>query len=110
MSGRFRVGVALAGVVVLTAGGLVAANWATADTRNRTGPQIAPQKQAAKMAVDPLVAETLESELGSDSGVVGSYYDDSGALIVAVSGNRAPRRSPPPSAASCAIPSPARRR
>ena len=30
MSGRFRVGAALAGVVVLTAAGLVAANWATA--------------------------------------------------------------------------------
>ncbi|WP_410786151.1 S1 family peptidase [Kribbella sp. C-35] len=85
MSGRFRVGAALAGVVVLTAGGLVAANWATADMRTRTGPQTAPQKQAAKTAVDPLVAETLESELGSDSGVVGSYYDDSGELIVAVS-------------------------
>ncbi|TDW88528.1 S1 family peptidase [Kribbella sp. VKM Ac-2566] len=85
MSGRFRVGAALAGVVVLTAGGLAAANWATADTRNKTGPQTAHQKQAAKTAVDPLVVETLESELGSDSGVVGSYYDDSGELIVAVS-------------------------
>jgi hypothetical protein len=85
MSGRFRVGAALAGVVVLTAGGLVAANWATADTRTKTGPQTAPQKQAAKTTVDPLVAETLKSELGSDSGVVGSYYDDSGELIVAVS-------------------------
>jgi streptogrisin C len=85
MSGRFRVGAALAGVVVLTAGGLAAANWAGADTRNKTGPQTAHQKQAAKTAVDPLVVETLESELGSDSGVVGSYYDDSGELIVAVS-------------------------
>jgi hypothetical protein len=85
MSGRFRVGAALAGVVVLTAGGLVAANWATADTRTKTGPETAPQKQAAKTAVDPLVAETLESELGSDSGVVGSYYDETGELIVAVS-------------------------
>jgi streptogrisin C len=85
MSGRFRVGAALAGVVVLTAGGLAAANWAGADTRNKTGPQTAHQKQAAKTAVDPLVVETLESELGSDSGVVGSYYDDSGDLIVAVS-------------------------
>jgi streptogrisin C len=84
MSGRFRVGAALAGVVVLTAGGLVAANWATAETRTRTGPQTAHQT-AAKMSVDPLVAETLESELGSDSGVVGSYYDESGELIVAVS-------------------------
>ncbi|TCC11135.1 S1 family peptidase [Kribbella soli] len=87
MSGRFRVGAALAGVVVLTAGGLVAANWATADTRTKTGPQTTRQngQQPAKTTVDPLVAETLESELGSDSGVVGSYYDESGELIVAVS-------------------------
>ena len=35
MSGRFRFGAALAGVVVLTAGGLVAANWATAETRTK---------------------------------------------------------------------------
>ncbi len=35
MSGRFRVGAALAGVVVLTAAGLVAANWATAETRTK---------------------------------------------------------------------------
>jgi streptogrisin C len=45
MSGRFRVGAALAGVVVLTAGGLVAANWATADTRTATGQQPGRQSQ-----------------------------------------------------------------
>jgi streptogrisin C len=82
MSGRFRVGAALAGVVVLTAGGLTAtnwANWATADMRSTT------DHRTVGPTVDPLVAETLESELGSDSGVVGSYYDDAGELIVAVS-------------------------
>ncbi|WP_350280618.1 S1 family peptidase [Kribbella sp. HUAS MG21] len=80
MSGRFRVGAALAGVVVLTAGGLVAANWATAETRTKTGAQA-----AAKTTEDPLLAETLEAQLRSDAGVVGSYYDDAGELIVAVS-------------------------
>jgi Alpha-lytic protease prodomain len=87
MSGRFRVGAALAGVVVLTAGGLAAANWAQADTRAKTGSQSGSQsaQQAAKSPVDPLVAHTLEAELGSDSGVVGSYYDEAGQLIVAVS-------------------------
>ncbi|MEU8221594.1 S1 family peptidase [Kribbella sp. NPDC048915] len=91
MSGRFRVGAALAGVVVLTAGGLVAANWATADTRPQTGPKAGQQtaqqtrQQTGKATVDPLVAETLEAELGSDDGVVGSYYDEAGELVVAVS-------------------------
>jgi uncharacterized FlaG/YvyC family protein len=80
MSGRFRVGAALAGVVVLTAGGLAAANWATAETRSKSGHQA-----AAKTTADPLLAETLEAQLGSDAGVVGSYYDDAGELIVAVS-------------------------
>jgi hypothetical protein len=87
MSGRFRVGAALTGVVALTAGGLVAANWATAETRTKAGQQTAPAKKtiAKKTTGSPLVAETLESELGSDSGVVGSYYDESGKLVVAVS-------------------------
>ncbi|GAA1135103.1 S1 family peptidase [Kribbella jejuensis] len=80
MSGRLRIGAAVAGVVVLTAGGLAAANWATADTRTKTAP-----RADVKRPADPLVAKTLESELGSDSGFVGSYYDDSGELIVAVS-------------------------
>ncbi len=34
MSGRYRVGAAFAGVVVLTAAGLVAANWANAESRS----------------------------------------------------------------------------
>lgn len=97
MSGRFRVGAALAGVVVLTAGGLVAANWATADTRTKpTGQKATGQKATGQKADEPdpvgkvterspLVAEALEEQLGSDSGVVGSYYDDSGSLVVAVS-------------------------
>ena len=83
MSGRFRVGAALAGVVVLTAGGLVAANWATAETRTRTTGQ--KSDLVGKVTErSPAVAETLEEHLGSDSGVVGSYYDDAGDLVVAV--------------------------
>lgn len=78
MSGRFRVGAALAGVVVLTAGGLAAANWSTAETRNKSG-------QQTRATEDPLLAKTLEAQLGSDAGVVGSYYDDAGELVVAVS-------------------------
>jgi len=84
MSGRFRVGAALVGVVVLTAGGLVAANWATAETRTKTtGQKAEPVGKVTDRS--PLVAETLETQLGTDSGVVGSYYDDGGALVVAVS-------------------------
>ncbi|MGW6279148.1 S1 family peptidase [Kribbella sp. NPDC055071] len=103
MSGRFRVGAALAGVVVLTTGGLVAANWATADTRTKTtqqkatgqkstGQQTTGQQSGAVGKVtgrSPLVAEALETRLGSDAGVVGSYYDDSGALVVSVSDSAA---------------------
>jgi hypothetical protein len=77
MSGRFRVGAALAGAVVLTAAGLVAANWATADSHPA---DIKPGQLADN---PPLVADALESELGSKA--VGSYYDDAGALVVAVS-------------------------
>ncbi|MEV5962879.1 S1 family peptidase [Kribbella sp. NPDC051952] len=87
MSGRYRVGAALAGVVVLTAGGLVAANWATADTRTKSTGQKTGEPAAVGKVTErsPLVAEALESQLGSDSGVVGSYFDDTGALVVAVS-------------------------
>jgi hypothetical protein len=84
MSGRFRVSAALAGVVVLTAGGLVAANWATAETRTRTTGK-ATDSVGAVTEQSPLVAEAVESELGTDSGVVGSYYDEAGSLVVAVS-------------------------
>jgi streptogrisin C len=87
MSGRFRVGAALAGVVALTAGGLVAANWATADTRPKAGQKAVPLPETSGLTKDrsPLGAEALKQQLGSDSGVVGSYYDQSGALVVAVS-------------------------
>jgi hypothetical protein len=88
MSGRFRVGAALAGVVVLTAGGLVAANWATADTRTTTAGKAtgtSPGPVGSVTGRSPLVAEAVESQLGTDSGVVGSYYDDAGDLVVAVS-------------------------
>jgi streptogrisin C len=77
MSGRFRVGAALAGAVVLSAAGLVAANWATADTHP------ADVKPAQPTDRSPLLADALETQLGSK--VVGSYYDDAGALVVAVS-------------------------
>jgi hypothetical protein len=84
MSGRFRVGAALAGVVVLTAGGLVAANWATAETRTKpAGQKSDPVGTVTERS--PAVAEALEEHLGPDSGVVGSYYDDAGDLVVAVS-------------------------
>ncbi|MEU4287097.1 S1 family peptidase [Kribbella sp. NPDC026596] len=84
MSGRFRVSAALAGVVVLTAAGLVAANWATAETRTKPAGQ--KSEPAGKVPEkSPLVAEAVEAQLGSDSGVVGSYYDDAGELVVAVS-------------------------
>jgi hypothetical protein len=90
MSGRFRVGVALAGVVVLTAAGLVAANWATAETRTKTDQKADPpgRPDAVRQvtgARSQLVAESLEAQLGPDSGVVGSYYDAAGELVVAVS-------------------------
>ena len=77
MSGRFRFGAALAGAVVLTAAGLVAANWATADSEPSG---VKPGELTAK---SPLVADTLETELGSRA--VGSYYDEAGELVVAVS-------------------------
>ncbi|TCC59552.1 S1 family peptidase [Kribbella pittospori] len=77
MSGRFRVGAALAGAVVLTAAGLVAANWATADSEPSG---VKPGELTAK---SPLVADALETELGSRA--VGSYYDEAGELVVAVS-------------------------
>ncbi|TDD30767.1 S1 family peptidase [Kribbella turkmenica] len=81
MSGRFRVGAALAGAVVLTAAGLVAANWATADSRSA---EIKPGQLTDR---SPLVAETLETQLQSELGskAVGTYYDDAGELVVAVS-------------------------
>ena len=77
MSGRFRIGAALAGAVVLTTAGLVAANWATADTHPA---EVKPAQPADR---SPLPADALKTQLGSK--VVGSYYDDAGDLVVAVS-------------------------
>ncbi|WP_433162927.1 S1 family peptidase [Kribbella sp. CA-247076] len=81
MSGRFRVGAALAGAVVLTATGLVAANWATADSPSA---EITPGQLTDR---SPLVANALETELRTELGskAVGTYYDDAGKLVVAVS-------------------------
>jgi streptogrisin C len=86
MSGRFRVGAALAGAVVLTAAGLVAANWATAETGSKPAGRSEQPGAVGKVAEQsPLVADTLQAQLGPDAGVVGSYYDDAGELVVAVS-------------------------
>jgi streptogrisin C len=82
MSARYRVGAALAGAVVLTAAGLVAASWASADSRgDRQTAEAGPVDQVT--ANSPLMADTLESQLGPKA--VGSYYDDAGELVVAVS-------------------------
>jgi streptogrisin C len=82
MAGRFRVGAALTGIVVLTAAGLIAANGAQADShaaraKAAGGVQLAGQDQQL------LQAEELDTRLGSRA--VGSYFDDSGELVVAVS-------------------------
>jgi streptogrisin C len=80
MSGRFRVGAALTGIVVLTTAGLIAANGAQADPK--VGAVKLPD-QALVQDQQLLQASSLESKLGSR--VVGSYFDNSGELIVAVS-------------------------
>ncbi|MFI7066471.1 S1 family peptidase [Kribbella sp. NPDC050124] len=82
MSGRYRVGAALAGAVVLTAAGLVAANWANAESRgDRQTATTGPVDQVTGQS--PLLAEAVETQLGSKA--VGSYYDEAGELVVAVS-------------------------
>lgn len=81
MSGRFRVGAALAGVVVLTTAGLVAANWANAESRSKP----AGQSGAVGQVTERSPLDALDAQLGSGGGVVGSYYDDAGELVVAVS-------------------------
>lgn len=76
MSGRFRVGAALTGIVALTAAGLIAANGAQADPK-----VVATPGQQLLQVQDQ--AQSLEGKLGSH--VVGSYLDDAGDLVVAVS-------------------------
>jgi streptogrisin C len=79
MSGRFRVGAALTGVVALTAAGLIAANGAQADHQARASNSAAELLQNRQV----LAADDVESQLGSS--VIGSYFDDAGELVVAVS-------------------------
>ncbi|WP_020387938.1 S1 family peptidase [Kribbella catacumbae] len=80
MSGRFRVGAALTGIVVLTAAGLIAANGAQADAPVGT-PKLPTADQQLLQVQDQ--AQALEGQLGSR--VVGSYLDGAGDLVVSVS-------------------------
>lgn len=80
MSGRFRVGAALTGIVALTAAGLIAANGAQADAPVGT-PKLPTADQQLMQVQDQ--AHALEGKLGSR--VVGSYLDAAGDLVVAVS-------------------------
>jgi streptogrisin C len=79
MSGRFRVGAALTGVVALTAAGLIAANGAQADRQTQASNPATELLQNRQV----LAADDVESQLGSS--VIGSYFDDAGELVVAVS-------------------------
>ncbi|HET6297403.1 MAG TPA: S1 family peptidase [Kribbella sp.] len=90
MAGRFRVGAALTGVVALTAAGLIAANGAQADHQTRSSTsttgavgQGSNSTTALLQNRQALAADQVENQLGS--GVVGSYFDDAGDLVVAVS-------------------------
>jgi hypothetical protein len=80
MSGRFRVGAALTGIVVLASAGLIAANGAQADTP--VGAAKLPTADQQVLEVQDQ-AQALEGKLGSRA--IGSYLDDSGALVVSVS-------------------------
>lgn len=84
MSGRFRVGAALTGIVVLTAAGLIAANGAQADQRKAgaVGAAKLPTADQQLLQVQDR-AQALDGKLGSRT--IGSYVDDTGALVVAVS-------------------------
>jgi streptogrisin C len=83
MSGRFRVGAALTGIVVLTAAGLIAANGAQADPQTGKSIKLPVPDQELVRDQQLVQAADLESKLGSR--VVGSYFDASGELVVAVS-------------------------
>jgi streptogrisin C len=80
MSGRFRVGAALTGIVALTAAGLIAANGAQADAP--VGAAKLPTADQRVLEVQDQ-AQALDGKLGSRA--IGSYVDDTGALVVAVS-------------------------
>ena len=87
MPGRLRVGAALCGVVALTAAGLIAANGAQADLRGgavgRAGDVSVPDPADVLLQEQLVKADAVETELGTRA--VGSYLDDAGELIVAVS-------------------------
>ncbi|WP_432942787.1 S1 family peptidase [Kribbella sp. CA-253562] len=85
MSGRCRVGAAVAGIVALTAAGLVAANGAQAESRAGqagTGSTVDAQDVELLQHQEILKANAVETRLGSR--IVGSYLDDAGELVVAV--------------------------
>ncbi|TWD79865.1 streptogrisin C [Kribbella amoyensis] len=75
MARRFRVGAALTGIVALTAAGLIAARGAAADS------PVADPEQLLQEQV--LKADTVETQLGTRA--IGSYLDEAGELVVAVS-------------------------
>lgn len=82
MSGRFRVGAALTGIVVLTAAGLIAANGAQADPRTgAVGDAELPVADQQLLQVQSQ-AQDLAGKLGSRA--VGSYVNEMGALVIAV--------------------------
>lgn len=86
MSGRCRVGAAVAGIVALTAAGLVAANGAQAESRAGqagSGSAVGTQDADVLQQQGILKADAVETQLGSR--IVGSYLDDAGDLVVAVS-------------------------
>jgi streptogrisin C len=86
MSGRCRVGAAVAGIVALTAAGLIAANGAQAESRAEqagTDSTVGAQDADLLQQQGILKAAAMETQLGSR--IVGSYLDDTGELVVAVS-------------------------
>ncbi|MEV8374132.1 S1 family peptidase [Kribbella sp. NPDC056861] len=80
MSGRFRVGAAVTGIAVLAAAGLIAANGAQAD--GPVGAAKLPTAEQKLLRVQDQ-AQALEGKLGTRA--IGSYLDDTGALVVSVS-------------------------
>ncbi|MEV6285264.1 S1 family peptidase [Kribbella sp. NPDC051770] len=85
MAGRGRIGAAVAGIVALTAAGLVAANGAQAESRAGqagAGGTVEAQDADVLQRQGILKAAELDTKLGSR--IVGSYLDDSGELVVAV--------------------------
>ncbi|MGC4937553.1 S1 family peptidase [Kribbella sp. DT2] len=83
MSGRCRVGAAVAGIVALTAAGLIAANGAQAESRAGQAGTVESQDADVLQQQGILKAAAMETQFGSR--IVGSYLDDAGELVVSVS-------------------------